>query len=38
MYQATGADSIDDVVLAIEALKSAASERIKEELVKAGVA
>ncbi|WP_165431081.1 hypothetical protein [Atlantibacter hermannii] len=38
MRQATGADSVDDVVLAIEALKSAASERIKGELVKAGMA
>lgn len=38
MRQATGADSVDDVVLVIESLKSAASERIKEELIKAGVA
>ena len=38
MRQAVGEDGVDDVVLAIEALKSAASERIKGELVKAGVA
>lgn len=38
MRQAVGEDGVDDVVVVIESLKSAASERIKEELVKAGVA